>query len=146
MSGGLRFNSGKPEPIKTLENLFNNYSTNEFTNYVLSERYKYRDNNNLADTANYPIDESYLADFDVLIDITRLCHFGAEVKGYGRANWKLGMKWSTVVNSLLRHLIRFWIYKEDYDPETGIRHTTAIAWNAMALGTYMYKNIGEDDR
>lgn len=145
MTGGLRFDSGKPEPVLKLKN---GYSTDTgFKKFVDAEQAKYAQLHREVDAKNYVIDETYLDSFSpALIDITRLCYYGAAIKGYGRDNWKLGMSWSKVMNSLLRHIIRFWIFKENLDPETGLPHTTAIAWNALALSTYFLEGIGKDDR
>lgn len=145
---GKRFDSGKPDPMQVLKLILTGdsvYGVN-FQKFVRSELTKYpEDKSQIAD--NYPIDESYLEDFHLaLADIAKVSYFGGEVKGYGKGNWKLGMKWSRVVASLLRHLVRFWLFKEDRDPESGLRHTSLIAWNALALATYFVEGIGEDDR
>jgi len=66
-------------------------------------------------------------------------------KKYAPRNWELGMKWSTCVASLKRHLLA-WEKGEDLDPETGESHMSHILCNAAFLVTYIQRKIGEDDR
>jgi len=63
----------------------------------------------------------------------------------GANNWRLGMKWSTVIDSLERHLLA---YKngEDYDSESGCMHIDHILTNAAFLKTYYRIYPQGDDR
>lgn len=64
---------------------------------------------------------------------------------YDRHNWKKGMPWSELLNSLLRHTFDF-IDREDFDPESACLHMSHVAWNALVLIDY-YRNHPEfDDR
>jgi hypothetical protein len=64
---------------------------------------------------------------------------------YAERNWEKGMKWSTVIASLKRHLNA--LEKcEDYDSETGLLHADHIQCNAHFLSAY-YKIAPQfDDR
>ena len=64
---------------------------------------------------------------------------------YGDRNWELGMKWSTIVDSLERHLNA---YKrgEDFDSESGILHSAHIMTNAAFLTEYYKLYPQGDDR
>lgn len=62
---------------------------------------------------------------------------------YGDHNWKRGMKWTSVIASLERHLAA--VKKgEDYDEETGLLHTAHIMCNAAFLTEY-YKIYPQGD-
>lgn len=64
---------------------------------------------------------------------------------YAPRNWEKGMKWSSVVASLKRHIAAF-EKGEDFDKESGNYHLAHAAWNALALVSY-YKIAPEfDDR
>lgn len=60
--------------------------------------------------------------------------FGA--KKYTPNNWKKGLKYTEVCESLQRHLICF-LDKEDIDKESKLSHVGHILCNAMFL-SYMY--------
>jgi hypothetical protein len=62
---------------------------------------------------------------------------------YPERNWEKGMKWTTVIASLKRHLLEFEL-GEDMDPETGHYHMAHLATNAMFLLEY-YKIYPEGD-
>lgn len=80
---------------------------------------------------------------DALLSLGDVFAMGAEK--YGERNWELGMKWTTVLASMLRHTYKFMI-GQDRDEESGLLHTQHIAWNALALLTYQLREIGDDDR
>lgn len=64
---------------------------------------------------------------------------------YGEDNWKKGMKWTTVLASLQRHLEA--IKKgEDYDKESGLLHSAHIMCNAGFLTEYYHIYPQGDDR
>lgn len=80
---------------------------------------------------------------DALEEITKVFTMGA--KKYGDRNWEKGITWGRIFAALLRHLFAFWV-GEDYDKESGLLHTSHMAWNAVALLTYQKRKIGVDDR
>lgn len=64
---------------------------------------------------------------------------------YGDNNWKKGMPYSEVLNSLERHLIQF-KKGENIDPDDGLSTMAKIAVNSLFLVYYQLKGIGNDDR
>jgi uncharacterized HAD superfamily protein len=62
---------------------------------------------------------------------------------YADRNWEKGMKWSTVLASLKRHIAAF-ERGEDIDPETGLLHIAHAMCNAAFLAEY-YKIYPEGD-
>jgi len=71
--------------------------------------------------------------------------YGEGCKKYGERNYERGMRWSKVLGPLLRHLFR-WMSGKERDEESGQRHISMVAWNALALLTYELRGIGTDDR
>lgn len=69
-------------------------------------------------------------------------------------NWMKGQKYSTVLNSLLRHLTAFMCGEnEEYDDKTNMTnsHLAAVMWNAMVLLHFeinkdKYEQLHLDDR
>lgn len=61
---------------------------------------------------------------------------GLEVITSGANNWKGGLKWTEVAESLKRHLFAF-LEGEDFDDESKLSHIGHIMCNAMFLG-YMF--------
>lgn len=85
----------------------------------------------------------YLLDFPLAIEaVARVAAFGADK--YSKHNWKKGMYVRSIASSLLRHLTDF-MNGEDIDEESGLNHTGAIAWNALALAE-MAQRYDMDDR
>lgn len=76
-------------------------------------------------------------------EYVRVLTKGAEK--YADRNWELGMRWSTVTQSLARHFAAFQL-GEDYDPETGCLHTAHIMCNAAFLTEYYKIYPQGDDR
>lgn len=86
----------------------------------------------------------HLLPWDTLLEIAK--HYGKGAEKYPSRNWEDGFKWSEgCAASLMRHLAK-WQQGEDIDPENGMHHDLAIAWNAIALITFRIRDIGEDDR
>ena len=87
---------------------------------------------------------SFVLDFQEAIAlVSQVSEFGAHK--YGRYNWQKGLPYTSVSDSLLRHLTAFQ-NGEDNDPESGLPHTAHIAWNALALAEFFVKNPEKDDR
>ena len=64
---------------------------------------------------------------------------------YGPYNWMAGMKYSTVIGCLKRHLAAIEI-GEDIDPESGQPHIGHLICNALMLGHYRKFYPEGDDR
>lgn len=76
-------------------------------------------------------------------EVGKVMTFGAQK--YEPYNWAKGMKWSTCIASLKRHVSAF-EKGEDFDPETGLYHLAHAGCNILFLLDY-YKNHPElDDR
>lgn len=74
-------------------------------------------------------------DPDFILGIGRISEFGA--RKYHMRNFLMtpGMAWSSVYESLLRHLLAYWDGEEN-DAESGLPHLLHAAWNIMCLYTY----------
>lgn len=66
-------------------------------------------------------------------------------KKYEPNNWRKGFKWTSILDSLERHLTSF-KDGEDYDDESGLPHVAHIACNVAFLIEHFDKSLGEDDR
>ena len=75
--------------------------------------------------------------------LAQISTMGAEK--YDDWNWAKGMKYSTPLASLQRHLAA-WEEGERLDAESGLPHLAHVAWNALALAYYEEYLKGEDDR
>ena len=87
-----------------------------------------------------------LVSVDALWDLVEVLEFGA--KKYDADNWKKGMSYKSVLDSLYRHLLAI-LDGDDYDPESGCKHIGHVLCNAMFLSHYMNdaKKYGKfDDR
>lgn len=79
----------------------------------------------------------------LLESTARVLEFGANK--YAPWNWAKGMPWSVVIGCLKRHLAAI-ERGEDFDPETGLRHTGHIGANLIFLEHYMNEFPELDDR
>ena len=84
-----------------------------------------------------------LVDFDALESMVRVLEHGAEK--YDAWNWKKGLPYVSVTESMLRHIYAF-LRGEDIDPESGLPHTGHIMCNAMFLDYYAQHCKDMDDR
>lgn len=75
--------------------------------------------------------------------IVKVLTKGAEK--YAPKNWEKGMKWSTVIASMKRHIAAI-EGGEDYDPETGELHIDHVQCNAHFLSAYYKIYPQGDDR
>lgn len=64
---------------------------------------------------------------------------------YGEGNWLKGMTWGRYFAAGMRHGWAWW-RGERVDPETGIHHCIAAAWNFIACFTYEERGLGQDTR
>lgn len=71
-----------------------------------------------------------LLDPQYLIEVSQVMSAGA--KKYKRGNWQLDLESERLLNALLRHAIKIW-QGEEFDSETGLRHSAHIGCNAMFL-------------
>lgn len=70
----------------------------------------------------------------------------AGLKKYAPWNWAKGGKWSTPMDALLRHLLKWWFCREEYDPESGEHHLDHAMANLMFLIHYNKTYRDGDDR
>lgn len=70
------------------------------------------------------------------------------LRGYPRGNWKKGLPYTEVIDSLMRHLVAFNNGKDvDDGPEgTGLHHAKLILWNAAVLAEMVVAHPELDDR
>ncbi len=75
------------------------------------------------------VDMSLMLDFRLAMEqVCKLSEFGA--KKYSRSGWLEIEDLNRVTAAMLRHLYKEDI--EDIDPDSGVAHDVAVAWNALA--------------
>lgn len=71
--------------------------------------------------------------------------FGYGAKKYERFNYKKGIEYTRITDSLRRHTLAF-LNGEDIDPESGLHHTKCILANAHMLEFMRVRRPEMDDR
>jgi len=114
----------------------------EVSNIELAERPK-----TLKTAVRYNIGKPKLSLIDPYFQeqLGKVLTMGAEK--YNSNDWRRGMPWTEVLDSLERHVLKFKSEDfDDLDEESGIQHMAHVACNAMFLIWY-FKNRKEfDDR
>lgn len=82
-----------------------------------------------------------LVPFSALEGMVRVLEFGAEK--YEIDNWKKGLPYTEVCESLMRHLFAF-LEGEDNDYESGLHHVDHLLANALFL-SWLIENKPEMD-
>lgn len=77
------------------------------------------------------------------MELARVYGFGEQK--YDRYNYLKGYEFSLSVDAMFRHLFAF-LAGEDRDPESGLLHTSHVAWHGQALSSFLLRGIGVDDR
>jgi hypothetical protein len=76
-----------------------------------------------------------LIDTPFLRELSKVCNFGAVIKGYGEDNWRKGFEFKHSIAAMQRHLHCF-IENHDRDEESGLHHLAHAAWHCMVLMEY----------
>lgn len=65
---------------------------------------------------------------------------------YARFNYLKGYPWSLSIDALFRHLFAF-LAGEERDAESGLLHTSHVAWHAQTLTSFQLRGLRQfDDR
>lgn len=158
-SKGFRMDTGKPDVLAFLHEIFTKtkkgkefikqlrefkenekpkFTTEEYNNLSLTGEVPHIDYNGTTDNCFfkqiYPAIEPGL----------RQLALGA-AKGYPRGNWTLGMDYSKVVNSQLRHLFTYIFCGMETDRETGGPELNGALINALILAAYEATGKGNNN-
>lgn len=124
----LRYNEGKPELCYLLS--FNGASAlNALPASLTQLAYWYQGGGDST------LRNALLAILDELpgdrwVQLCRVSEFGA--RKYTRGNYLKGSPWSSICNSLMRHVLAVDVGQE-IDPDSGLPHAGHIAWNCAFL-------------
>lgn len=86
-----------------------------------------------------------LASVDPLALLTLAEVSGMGARKYEAFNYLRGYDWSLSMNALQRHTLAFW-NGQDLDEESGLPHMAHAAWHALALVSFLKRDLGTDDR
>lgn len=85
-----------------------------------------------------------LLPWDGLEEVVKVLEYGSQK--YDARNWEQGMDWSRNPDACLRHFVRWWQFKEDYAPDSGLHHMAHHTCDSLFTLTYILRNRGKDDR
>ena len=80
---------------------------------------------------------------EAILEEAKVFTFGAQK--YAAHNWRLGMDYSRVLSSAMRHMLAI-TAGEDVDAESGCLHAAHVRANMAFLIGYMAQRGGNDDR
>jgi hypothetical protein len=145
MSGGKKFDSGKPELVylgKTDTWWFEDKYNLQYSVSKCLDNFWF---DNQPEALLTALKFFTSAHPDYLQNVMEVLKFGASK--YGLLNYRLGMRWSRLVSAARRHL--YWyphVKKELIDSETQVNHDFNAYCCIQFLYEYATDKIGEDDR
>lgn len=131
--GALRFDTGKPELHHIHPIAWQAYINGYVMNPVISKLNKAMDDFFYLDKDNLKTAWNENPKMEQILEMTKVLEFGA--KKYASLNYAKGMKYSRVINSFRRHILKM-ISGEVNDDESGISHVGHIMCNYMFILTY----------
>jgi hypothetical protein len=75
---------------------------------------------------------------------TRVLMWGATK--YVEWNWAKGGRWSTAFDCMMRHMFKWWFFREEFDKESGMHHLDHALCNLMFLLHFKDTYKEGDDR
>ena len=78
-----------------------------------------------------------------LYELAKVAGMGAEK--YEAFNYLKGYDWRLSYDAMQRHSMEFWM-GNDMDDESGLCHMAHAAWHALAMVSFLYRNVGDDTR
>ena len=96
-----------------------------------------------ADRYNEGKPRMSLIDAEAQLELARVLTAGAAK--YSQDNWRKGMSWMSVCDSLERHVAE-WKKGVDHDDESRLHHMAHVMCNAMFLIWYAKHRVEHDDR
>jgi hypothetical protein len=75
---------------------------------------------------------------------TRVLMWGATK--YAEWNWAKGGRWSTAFDCMMRHMFKYWFFREELDEESGMHHLDHALCNLMFLIHFKDTYKEGDDR
>jgi len=94
------------------------------------------------DNASKPPISMVMEASEAIAGIAKVLEFGA--KKYDRANWKKGLPYTQIIDSMQRHVLKV-MSGEYYDHESGLLHADHIACNALFLSEMIHTRPDMDD-
>lgn len=143
-AGALRFDTGKPELHHIHPAAWQAYINGYVMSPVVSKLNKAMDDFFYFDKDNLKTAWNENPKTEDILEMTKVLEFGA--KKYASLNYAKGMKYTRVINSFRRHILKL-ISGETKDDESGISHLGHIMCNYMFILTYADQRPADcDDR